>query len=199
MANEEILRGLSLAMTIQNNAIRNIGGSPSDDLSDFRNWLYLRNTDPNYVVGTCDIIYDASKKESTLNLFTGSFHERFCNIQTVKANTNYIFRFKLASPTGFTYGGYGWDRQPFNHELAFVTTALPGISQFLSSYYDPLSMTSYFDDVAAGTGEKYSYSCQFNSGRTGDITQVALVFDCGQILDETSVVLKISDVELVEV
>lgn len=183
------MRGLSMAVTLQN-VTRGDGRGGRDNLSDFRNWLLLKGREGSYSVS-----YSAARNTSTLDLYCGYDHEKYITVVPTKRNTLYTFRFQLASPTGFTCGGYNYDGNPFYHELAWVTAALPNVNYFKTTYYQPLGMTAWFDEVMAGDGQKYPYSCTFNSG---DRDCVFLVFDLGYITDLEHVVLEISDVELAE-
>ncbi len=189
MTRAEIVQATLLALTKQN-VTKGDGGGGKENLSDFRNWVLLKDEG-----GTFSISYNAARNTSTLDIYCGLLHEKYIAVVPTKRNTRYTFRFQLASPTGFTCGGYSYDSRPFYHELAWVTAALPNLNAFRTVYYQPLGMTAWFDEVMSGDGRKYPYSCTFQSG---DLDCVFLVFDIGYITDFTNVVLEVSDVELVE-
>lgn len=117
---------------------------------------------------------------------TDQGYERVYIPVNVKKNRNYVFRFKLCSPTGFTLGGYGSDEQ-----FAFVTATEPSQSSTAALQYNRLGRTTAFDNEASET--PVTYEASFNSG---SYTVVYIAIDFGYITDNTNFDFEIDDVEL---
>lgn len=127
----------------------------------------------------------------------GCFERWYKKLPELERGKTYLLKFKMWSPTGFTYGNYGGD----NKVYAIITDSLlSNIDYSCNRYLDYEYIKSYIKlDPSKATNTPTEYFIFFTYNKTSNSYPYYVFIDTGDITDGVSIELDISDINLYEV